>query len=142
MRKSQVLSVILPIVLSIGLGALYYWARKWDPIAGMPPLDAATWAHRVTIAGYAYIALNGLSYFTGRVGSASVMIVDALTSLLPALVITGLWVAHYQAVDGAMSDSVKFIVKSAQYAVAMDVIVIGGLILMINRLTTDVSRQL
>ena len=134
---AQLGSTILIVVALVGL---YLLAPTWDPISKATPAQASFWTECLTWIGSLYLLVQAGQYIFGRVGNAGWFILDLGSSVIPLIVIAMIYVAHYTGWS-VMSGWVQTIMRTSANFVLLDLVVLGGLGALVNRLTDEMAKQ-
>lgn len=128
------------LLLAIGLAALYITSPTWNPILGVPAARAVFWTEMLTLIGCTYLFVQGIQYLTGRVGSSGGYILDLGASAMPLVVLIVIWTSHFVGY-AVLSPWMKTVMRTATYFVMLDLVILGGVGALVNRLTDELSTQ-
>ena len=128
------------LLLAAGLGFLYWLAPEWDPIGSTTARKAAFFTESMTYVGLFYLLIQASQYMVGRVGSAGGYVLDLFVSAIPLVVLIVIWTAHFMG-GPIMSKWVMSVMRVATGFVLADLIIIGALGALRNRLTDELAKQ-
>jgi hypothetical protein len=128
------------LLLAVCLGTLFLTSPTWNPISGVPAARAVFWTEMLTLIGCAYLFVQGAQYLTGRVGSSGGYMLDLGASAVPLVVLIVIWTSHFVGYT-VLSPWMKTVMRTATYFVILDLVILGGVGALVNRLTDELSTQ-
>jgi uncharacterized membrane protein len=133
-------NIISSLILTVTVLGIYYVSPTWNPLSGKTASEAARYTVWVSHMGCFYLFLQSLQYITGRVGSSGKFWAETLASLLPLLAVVWIVAGQYQS-GAEMSTWVKLIIQQTFVFSLCDIIILGGIGALVNRLTDELSKQ-
>jgi hypothetical protein len=120
---------------------IYYLAPGWNPLSGKTASQAARYATWISHFGCLYLLLQALQYVVGRVGSSGEFWAETLASVVPLMALMWIFASQYHNATVEVSAWVSLIFEQAFVFVLLDLVVLGGVGAMINRLTDELHKQ-
>jgi hypothetical protein len=134
------LNISSSLLLTAGLLGIYYAAPDWSPIAGKLPSEAARYATWISHLGCLYLFLQAAQYIVGRVGSSGEFWAETLASILPILALVWIFASQRTSTE-YLSKWVWIVFEQAFVFALCDLVILGGVGAMINRLTDELHKQ-